>query len=860
MTKILLPFFFMVFAGSVFGQALYKVENTAKKENSTQIVEGKVVDQVSFWNPAHTMIYTQNKVKIYKVFKGETTSDYIEVLTQGGSVGSDNISVSDLLELSIDDVGVLFCSPNVQNLRSTSGSQLYDVYGSAQGFVKYNVKGNKASDPFNRFSSITNELYPFIKNLTGRNYTVKDASLVIGSPEVIYNRTNAVITSFSPATVNAGASADPGTNVLTITGTGFGAPGGTAAVKFSDANSGIGSGVYVTVNYNSNKVLSWTDTQIKISVPSRAGTGTIIIRDAAGNETLPSFDILKVFYSILESNIGGIEKQLNLINANGQGGYTMLYADNMTPEANATYNRALQTWIELSGLNVTQGTTTGIKKAASDGNCVVFLDNVENGSPLPEGVLAACYTYSATCSPASANAFRRPEFDIIIRSDYSTGSVSFAYGPCPPGTSTIDLETVILHELGHAINLGHINDDQEGSGSTRNPPKLMNYAVANGVKRTSPDASAYQGSIYTCATNASINFGACTSVGSHVQRPVTRDSKDECPLTFPTSPTQQGTTVAFDLVHSTSNKEKDPQYTNVLCNAAGTNVTNNLYYVFRTDAAGSLAITVSDFTPYPAEASGCVGSAAPTVRIALYQVNTCPVGQEFPASMSCRSFNANGALSVINGLTANTNYLVYIDGRANSKATFNLTFGGTALPIKLESFAGEMKGPINELKWKIASFSDVSRLNLEKSSNGRDFTAIKQYGAALELGKDYLYNDNHPFAGSNYYRLATYNKDGSVQYSKVILLERKEKIKFNIFPNPVADNIKIAISSVQNIGTVQLKLFNSVGQLVLVKTSNVTNGTTNLEVKAAGLSAGTYRLVISDKNDTILESRNFQKL
>src|SRR5687767_4699091 len=101
----------------VFSQ-LYKVENTEKEQNATLIVEGKVVEQTSFWNPQHTMIFTSNKITVYKRFKGELTSANIEVMTIGGSVGDESIHASDMLELSNGEIGVFFCFPNHGNVLS----------------------------------------------------------------------------------------------------------------------------------------------------------------------------------------------------------------------------------------------------------------------------------------------------------------------------------------------------------------------------------------------------------------------------------------------------------------------------------------------------------------------------------------------------------------------------------------------------------------------------------------------------------------------------------------------------------------------------------------------------------------------
>ena len=103
---------------NILSQALYPVSLDEKIEQSTLIVEGKVVEKTAFWNPAHTMIFTSNKIRIYKVFKGELRPQYIEVMTQGGSVGLESVEASDLLTLEKDETGVFFCYPNRISLKN----------------------------------------------------------------------------------------------------------------------------------------------------------------------------------------------------------------------------------------------------------------------------------------------------------------------------------------------------------------------------------------------------------------------------------------------------------------------------------------------------------------------------------------------------------------------------------------------------------------------------------------------------------------------------------------------------------------------------------------------------------------------
>src|SRR5690606_10192702 len=128
------------------------------------------------------------------------------------------------------------------------------------------------------------------------------------------------------ATVHGGALLDPTNNVLTIKGSGFGTPSGQAAVLFGHADYAAGS-QFVTIGYDHEFILSWSDTEIKVRVPTQAATGAFRVRDNAGAVT-NSPTALTVFYTILTAEFGGAYgiKQYNLGNLNTSGGYNVVYS------------------------------------------------------------------------------------------------------------------------------------------------------------------------------------------------------------------------------------------------------------------------------------------------------------------------------------------------------------------------------------------------------------------------------------------------------------------------------------------------------------------------------------------------------
>jgi len=691
----------MVFVSTLArSQALFEVSSDDKISNSGLIVEGKVLGKKSYWNAKHTMIFTSNEVEVYKVFKGTVQKNTIEIITAGGFLDNYAIVASDLLQLENNDIGIFYCQPN-RNRTLLSKENAYDVYSSSQGFLKYDLPTKTASAPFIKYDNIEKQLYRELYRKTGRTAEIKNSSFSIESKTSggLNLALAPVIASFSPATVTGGTIQDPANNVLTINGSGFeNAPDpSSSAVEFAHSDKALGN--FSDIASNSDLIISWTDNQIKLRVPTTAGSGTFRVRNSAGL-TSNSPASLNVLYTVLSAFTGHRTVQFNLVNQNGSGGYSLKYSSNTansgidinSSTAKATVQRALNTWKEMTGVNFAEaGSTTSQAVDPGDGENIVVFDNSAStlGSPLPNGVLATCYSGLGYCGDTT-KLFFKTGFDIIIRNEgYSTGSINFTFGPCSPFTSAtaeVDLETVLLHEMGHALDLGHIIDPPEGSGinGKANPAKLMNFSINYNLRRISPDYSSMAGAAYTVSPHNN-TYGSCVTASQEmIPLPVTRDARDGCPETFPDIPTPMLTSVTFDLAHCTSNKLEDPAYNQLLTDGTGTSITNTAFYPFRTSSdGGDLSLEISNYVAAPAALAACVPSTTlpvTGVQMAVYQVNACPGGQSFPLPLLSTNFSANGQLPVITGLTGNTNYLVVLDGVENTKAAFNMIFSGSALP------------------------------------------------------------------------------------------------------------------------------------------------------------------------------------
>lgn len=439
--------------------AMIEVPLTERIAASQSIIEGKVVDRVSFWNTEHTHIFTANTIEVYKVLKGNAIASQIELVTEGGTVGTDMEIVTPTLELSEGLAGMFFLKASeVTNSATGMSSDLkFQPTADIQSFVKYDMVDQIGTDMFKTYTDISAQLYNVISTQAGKAYqTIKPFD--IHQPKSASAKINAAsISSFSPTTITAGTS-----STLTINGTGFGTTKGK--VEFKNADDGGAS--YIAPNATTN-ITSWTDTQIQVIVPSygscHAGTGIIRVTPSGGS-AVTSGSSLTVTYGQTTTNDGTAEWRLKLANINSSGGYSLIYSNSFTANAPAVaaFERALVTWKCASYINfVRSGTTTSVNCTANDGSSIVSFDT---GCPLGGSLLGKTFSYYTACSKSSVWYWIQNEFDIVFAT--AAGGQTWNFGPGATSGGKQDFESTCLHELAHAQLEAHVI----------NIPKLMHWS------------------------------------------------------------------------------------------------------------------------------------------------------------------------------------------------------------------------------------------------------------------------------------------------------------------------------------------------------------------------------------------------
>lgn len=450
---------------------MIEVPLSEKIRASQTIFEGAVVSQNSFWNADHTNIFTANIIDVFKVFKGDIISGKVEIVTEGGKVNDEMEIVDPSLNLNVGEIGMFFAQPSsvINSLSGIAGNLKFEPSASVQSFVKYDLIDRVGTTAFKKYTDINSQLYGAIQIQTGQNYKEFKSFDINRQRSAAKNAMAPVITGFSPTTITGGTLSE-----LTINGSGFGASVGSGKVEFKNVDDGGAS----LLTANPGNITSWTDTQIKILVPAKGGTGTIRVTDATGSSAVNSTGTLTVTYGQMTTIDAGKETRINFSNQNTTGGYSFQYASNFVSNtaAVASFERALKTWrcATLSNYKMAS-TTTSITCQAKDGVNMVSFDN---NCILGGSLLGKTFTFYTACSKNSVYYWILAEMDIEFAGAAAGGS--WNYGPgATSGTKTYDFESTALHELGHAQLEAHCI----------NVPKLMHWsrAAATDVRTLDPN-------------------------------------------------------------------------------------------------------------------------------------------------------------------------------------------------------------------------------------------------------------------------------------------------------------------------------------------------------------------------------------
>jgi hypothetical protein len=193
---------------------------------------------------------------------------------------------------------------------------------------------------------------------------------------------------------------------------------------------------------------------------------------------------------------------------------------------------------------------------------------------------------------------------------------------------------------------------------------------------------------------------------------------------------------------------------------------------------------------------------------------------------------------------------IVVSGRAN-RADEIITYSIKAtpcncltqlLPMELLDFnATSLTEKYVELNWMTATEINNDYFTVEKSENAINWeilTVIKSLGNSQHV-QNYSVFDSSPFNGISYYRLKQTDFNGRFTYSKIKSVYLNESNQIGVYPNPNETGLlKIETG---NINTFDMKLVNSIGQIIYERHSN----NSNTELDLTKFEKGMYILFIT---------------
>ena len=160
------------------------------------------------------------------------------------------------------------------------------------------------------------------------------------------------------------------------------------------------------------------------------------------------------------------------------------------------------------------------------------------------------------------------------------------------------------------------------------------------------------------------------------------------------------------------------------------------------------------------------------------------------------------------------------------------------LPLTLLTFTVNKSGDNVALSWKTASEINVSRIEIEHSSNSRNWLAIGSVAAQNNNSNTYNFVHTVPVNGNNYYRLKMIDRDGKFVLSDVrmVRFDDGNANKMVLVPNPSNTNaiLYIPIAAENR----YIKIYNAIGSMV--RQFKVDAGTSQLRINTSNLAAGIY--------------------
>jgi len=178
-------------------------------------------------------------------------------------------------------------------------------------------------------------------------------------------------------------------------------------------------------------------------------------------------------------------------------------------------------------------------------------------------------------------------------------------------------------------------------------------------------------------------------------------------------------------------------------------------------------------------------------------------------------------------------------------ATVTINYASLSmLPIKILTFDATKQSSSVEISWKVSDNEAGDFFVIEKSVDGKNFSAVTTVETNGMKGTSEYYATDNASAVTAYYRIKTVNRDHSVSYSKVVIVKGEgENAEVKLMNNPATANLNIYYKATSQ-ENATIKVYSISGAQVYRAILNSSAGVNNISVPVQQMQNGSYVLVI----------------
>jgi hypothetical protein len=177
-----------------------------------------------------------------------------------------------------------------------------------------------------------------------------------------------------------------------------------------------------------------------------------------------------------------------------------------------------------------------------------------------------------------------------------------------------------------------------------------------------------------------------------------------------------------------------------------------------------------------------------------------------------------------------------------------------ALPVKLSWFTAALNKNNVLLNWQTQYEQNSSHFNIQRSTDGINFTDEGRVTAAGNSStiKNYTYNEilspTWLMQKTIFYRLQQVDADGKFSYSQVVAVHlNKQELELFVSPNPAKDILQIQTGN-SIAGTAAIAIIDAKGTTVYYKQLTLQQGSNNIPINISALANATYTVKLANSN------------